>query len=139
MKEKLCLEKPQYMVRVYRKTVSFLWSCEPGKILESSVDLKVKARLPEIFKVAEELGCTTVGSKIFPVDLDAYNRLMIYATVRPKVRSLHGLRMLRNLVKEINGYDAHYWAAEVREVWWRHRNYRSLLRVIKAFKLFFGL
>lgn len=137
--EKLCLERPQYKVCVYKRAVSFLWSCEPGKVLKSSVDLKVKVPSAEVFKVAEELGCASVGSKIFPESLDAYNRLMIYATVRPKVRSFNGVRELRHLVREISGWDAHYWAAEFREIWWKHRSYRSLSKAVKAFKLLFGL
>lgn len=139
LKEKLCLEKPEYKICVYKRTVTFLWSCEPGNFLESAVDLKVKVPVLEILKIAEELGCNPVNSKIFPQNLDVYNRLMIYAAVRPQVRSFSGIRELKFLVKKINGLDAHYWAAGFREIWWKHRRYRSLLKAVKAFKLFFDI
>lgn len=139
LKEKLCLEKPEYKICVCKKSVTFLWTCEPGNFYKSALDLKVKVPAQEIVKIAEELGCNRVGSKIFIPNLDIYNRLMIYAAVRPKVRSVSGLRELRLVIEKMNGWHAHYWASGFREIWWAHRNYRSMFKAVKAFKLFFEI
>ncbi|MEM3590471.1 MAG: hypothetical protein QW702_00010 [Candidatus Bathyarchaeia archaeon] len=41
--------------------------------------------------------------------------------------------------RELTSWNAHYWMSRFRELWWEYRCYRGLLRVVKAFKLFFGL
>jgi len=43
------------------------------------------------------------------------------------------------LVRGLADWDAHYWISRLRELWWEYRSYRSLLKAVKAFKLFFGL
>ncbi|MEM2459570.1 MAG: hypothetical protein QXG66_05010, partial [Candidatus Bathyarchaeia archaeon] len=61
------------------------------------------------------------------------------ACVRPLMRKPEKIDELAQLVFEINSLDALYWASRFREVWWKHAKYRKILKVAKAFKLFFNL
>jgi len=131
--------KVSYTLSFRGQITTFLWSSTPGKSLKSSVDLKVKTRPTEVLWLAENLGCLFGHRKVFPSSLDIYNRLLIYACVRPTVRSIEKARSLATLVLELNSWDALYWASRFRELWWKHENYRHLLKAAKAFRLFFDL
>ncbi|MEM3550643.1 MAG: hypothetical protein QXV01_06080 [Candidatus Bathyarchaeia archaeon] len=130
--------KLSYIVDFRGETTIFAWSSTQEEKLKSSVDLKVKTKPPEILCLAENLGCLFGQRKVFASNLDVYNRLLIYACVRPTVKSVEKAATLATLVLEINSYDAQYWASRFRELWWRHGNYKHLLKAVKAFKLFFN-
>lgn len=131
--------KLSYIVSFRGKVTIFAWSSVPEQTLKSSVDLKVKTRPPEILWLAENLGCLLGHRKVFASNLDIYNRLLIYACVRPTIKNAQKAANLAMLVLELNSYDAQYWASRFRELWWKHENYKLLLRAAKAFKLFFNL
>lgn len=131
--------KLSYIVSFRGKAAIFAWSSTPEQTLKSSVDLKTKTRPSEIFWLAENLGCTLGHKKIFASNLDIYNRLLIYACVRPAIKNVEKATNLATLVLELNSYDTQYWASRFRELWWKHGNYKLLLKAVKAFKLFFNL
>jgi hypothetical protein len=89
--------------------------------------------------LAENLGCSVEGSRISTSHLDFYNRLLVYACVRPTLKSVETIKSLAMLVLELNSWDALYWASRFRELWWEYGKYRHLSKAVKAFKLFFGL
>jgi len=131
--------KTCYVVRLKGETATFIWSSTPENPLRSSMDLKVKTRPLEILWLAENLGCSFGDGKVSASSLDLYNRLLVYACVRPAVKNVEKVRSLAMLVLELNSWDALYWASRFRELWWRHEGYRCLLKSARAFKLFFDL
>lgn len=130
----------QFMVRLHSKSASFYWSLSSFSI-HGAGNLDLKARVPpcELLRLAKGLGCEVNGSRIALTDIDPYNRLLVYAAVRPTLLNLAKAVELMQLVEGMSGWDAHYWASRFREIWWEHNCYRSLLKAVKAFKLFFGL
>ncbi|MBS7631637.1 hypothetical protein KEJ47_08760, partial [Candidatus Bathyarchaeota archaeon] len=129
----------RYIVRLNEQGATFLWSSTPHNPLESSVDLQIKVHLKELSLLAENLNCHLKNDEIVLSSLDPYNRLLLYACVRPTVKNTEKVRTLATLILDLNSWDAFYWASRFRELWWEHKNYRRLLKVAKAFKLFFGL
>lgn len=127
-----------FTVRLYKRSAAFYWSLNPT-FRGGCLDLKVKVPPQELLNLTKELHCPVDGSKIMPSDIDSYNRLLIYAAVRPTLT--HPLQAVELvwLVKGLTGWDAHYWASRFRELWWEHRNLKGLRKAVKAFKLFFGL
>ncbi|MBO3840366.1 MAG: hypothetical protein JTT17_06065 [Candidatus Brockarchaeota archaeon] len=142
MNSKLTLQNiltPRYTVSVKGSVVTFLWSAASQENLESSIDLRIKTKPEELYSLSRNLGCINEQGKIIFPDFDSYNRLLIYACVRPLMRKPEKIDELAQLVFEINSLDALYWASRFREVWWKHAKYRKILKVAKAFKLFFNL
>lgn len=127
------------MVKLKGKTATFLWSSAIENPLESSIDLKIKTRPTELLSLANNLRCPIEDGKIRFSSLDLYNRLLIYASVRPTLKSIEKAATLAMLVLELNSWDAFYWASRFRELWWEHKNRRPLFKAAKAFRLFFGL
>ncbi|MEM0011049.1 MAG: hypothetical protein QXN53_07945 [Thermoproteota archaeon] len=142
MNSKLTLQNiltPRYTISVKGNVTTFLWSAASQENLESSIDLRIKTKPEELYSLAGNLGCMNEQGKIIFPDFDSYNRLLIYACVRPLMRKPEKMEELVQLVFEINSLDALYWASRFREVWWKHAKYRRILKVAKAFKLFFNL
>jgi len=132
------LLKTCFTVRLYQRSAAFYWSLCPA-VKGGNLDLKAKVPLRELRSLAKELGCEVAGSRIIAPDIDQYNRLIIYAAIRPTIASPAKAVELMWLIKGMTGWDAHYWASHFRELWWENRRYRGLLKAVKAFKLFFGL
>lgn len=128
-----------FRVRFRKKRVEFIWSSTPRRPVKGSVDLKVRVDPLELLWLAENLGCIAENGGLLVPSLDAYNRLLVYACVRPTIRRGVKARDLALLVLDLNSWDAHYWASRFRELWWRFGLYRPIMRVARAFKLFFGL
>lgn len=131
--------KPLYMIRAYSKTVKFTWSSNPRKPLKGSTDLKARVSFSELLKLARNLGCQVNGPEILPPNQDAYNRLLVYACVRPALKWPREVLSLADCVVKMSGWDALYWASAFRELWWLSCNHRSLRKAIRAFKLFFNI
>jgi hypothetical protein len=128
-----------YNVSFRGETATFLWSPNPEGSLRSSVDLKVKKCVPEIKWLARNLGCSSDQERVLTSNFDSYNRLLIYACVRPTLKNAQKASDLAIIAMNITSWDALYWASRFREIWWRNENYRSLIKSTKAFRLFFGL
>jgi len=126
------------MVSIRGEVATFVWSSTPDNPSKSAVDLKVKMRPVEVLWLAEQLGCILRQRKVLASNLDIYNRLLIYACVRPTLKDAEKARSLASLVLELNSWDALYWASRFRELWWKHEKFMHLLKAAKAFKLFFG-
>jgi len=128
-----------YIVRLRGKTATFIWSSTPDNPLRGSVDLKVKISPSELLWLAKNLNCPIKDNKIFLPSLDLYNRLLIYACIRPALKSVEKIRSLTTCVLELNSWDALYWASRFRELWWNYEKLRNLKSAVKAFKLFFNI
>jgi len=128
-----------YMVKVKKRTATFIWSSTPDNPLKNSIDLKVKINFSELAQLAEKLQCMVYGNKIFLPKFDIYNRIIIYASVRPTLRSENKIKKLIECVMELNSWDALYWASKFREEWWNYSNLKKLTVIAKAFKLFFNI
>ncbi|MGC9068908.1 MAG: hypothetical protein ACP5IZ_08025 [Thermoprotei archaeon] len=131
------LLKVYYAVRFRGSVATFVWSSSPKSSLKSSVDLKVRVNPKEIFWLARCLNCSFRDGIIFAPNFDVYNRLIIYAFVRPTIRSDDEAKELRDVVINMGYVDAFYWASKFREAWWNNGNYKSGLKLAKAFRLFF--
>jgi len=131
-----------YLIKLSRHSAEFIWSSTPYNPTEGSIDLRVglsRLNPSELFILAENLGCAVKEDEIIPASFDSYNRLLIYACVRPTLRNSSKIMDLAVLVMNLSGWDSHYWASRFRERWWRYRSYRSILKAAKAFKLLFSL
>lgn len=128
-----------YEIRLKKDGAVFVWGSPSRRLLKGSVDLEARLDPRELVFVARSLRLPAVDGRILVGSLDLYNRLLIYACVRPFVRGVEGERQLRRVVFGMSGLDAHYWASAFRELWWRYGRRRMLWSTIRAFKLFFGL
>ena len=117
-----------FKIRIYKKSVSFTWL--------STCDLKAKVNVGELVRLAWKLGLDANGSSITVDSLDAYNRLLVYAAVRPFLDNGAELALL---VQNMNSWEASYWASVIREAWWAGEGQRGVSRVAKAFITLFGL
>ena len=138
MKEKFA-KRPFIAVRYRGKTATFLWTSSPKTLLKSSVDLKVRIDWDELLWFARTLSLPCKKNLIVFPNLDAYNRVLIYACVRRYLKSPRKARKLAHLVLDFNSWEAFYWASSIREEWWMNRSVRKLYRVAKAFKVMFKL
>jgi len=121
----------RFKVRVYRKVAAFTWL--------STCDLKAEVDVDELARVARKMGLKVDGATIRVEDLDAYNRLLLYAAVRPYLRHASQANELLWLVRNMNSWEAGYWASAFREAWWARPNAKSVRRVAKAFITLFEL
>lgn len=120
-----------FKVRMYGKSAAFTWL--------STCDLKAKVDAEELARAARKMGLHVNGRTITVDDLDAYNRLLIYAAVRPFLKHASQANSLLWLVRNLNGWQASYWASEFREAWWAKPGPRSIRRVARAFITLFEL
>ena len=136
--EPFTLTKPYFFIRL-GKNLIFIWTSTPDNPSKGSIDLKIRNIMPELLWLSKSMGCRVENDKIIVPNLDIYYRLLVYACIRLSLRDRMKIRELTTLVFEMSSLDANYWASRFRELWWKHKKYRSLLNTIKAFKLFFGL
>ena len=129
----------RYMIRLRGRMATFLWTSSAENPLESSIDLRIKTHPNELSSLANNLSCPIEDGEIISSSLDHYNRLLVYASIRPTIKSPEKAGSLTKLVLELNSWDAFYWASRFRELWWEYKSCRRLLRAAKAFRLFFGL
>ena len=128
-----------YLIKLQGDYAEFIWTATPWNPLKGSDDLKTRVKAVELFYLTSILDCSKKDDLILPSNLETYNRLLIYASVRPTVRSGEKARDLMLLTLDLNSLDSHYWASRFRELWWRYGQYRPLVKTCKSFKLFFGL
>lgn len=133
------MQRPFIAVRYRGKTANFMWTSSPQTLLKSSVDLKVRIDWDELLWFAKTMSLHYRENLIVFPNLDAYNRVLIFACVRNCLRSPKKVRELAHLVLDFNSWEAFYWASCIREEWWRHRSLRRLNRIVKAFKVMFNL
>ncbi|MEM1574084.1 MAG: hypothetical protein QXI49_07325 [Candidatus Methanomethylicaceae archaeon] len=133
------LLKTAYLIKINKNNIIFLWSSTPYAPLRSSIDLKIKINPNELFFLANDFNCQIKDNKIFIPNLELYNRLLIYACVRPSLKKTESIHKLSECIYNMTSWDAHYWASAFRELWWKYRKRRNLLKTIKGFKLFFGI
>lgn len=127
-----------YQIKLYKRGVFFLWGATLQSPLKSSIDLKANLNPDEILKIAKKYETQIKNKTILIQNLDTYNRLLIYACVRPHIKN--GLQhKLEETIQGMTSWDAHYWAASFRESWWKHGNSDMLTNKIEAFKLFFEI
>lgn len=129
---------PHYAVKMRGRSATFIWSPNIQETLKSSVDLEIKTEPTELRWLAEKLGCICQEDKIIVPTLDAYNKIIVYACVRPLAKNAEQARELAMVVLELYSLDAIYWASTFRETWWRGER-KNIRRIAKAFKLFFNL
>lgn len=70
---------------------------------------------------------------------DKYEKLMIYATVRQSIRNPLIASKLKDIVKDLGAYEAHYWASIFKEIFSRTQKRIELFRPAKAFKTLYHL
>jgi hypothetical protein len=70
---------------------------------------------------------------------DKYEKLMIYAVVRQSIRSPIIANRLKDAVKDLGAYEAHYWASIFKEIFSRTQKRIELFRPSRAFKTLYHL
>lgn len=134
------LLETRYQIKLTKNTATFIWGSTPGTPLKSSIDLKVRINPKELLMLAREFNTPFKEGRIFVQNLEVYNRLLIYACVRPSLRgNAESVYKLERLVCGMTSWDAHYWASAFREHWWKFGKTVKLHNIVKAFKFFFGL
>lgn len=134
------LIESKYQIKLTRSQATFIWGSTPQVPLKSSIDLKVRINPKELFLLAREFNLPINENKILVLTLELYNRLLIYACVRPSLgKNFESIRKLEKQVFGMTSWDAHYWASAFRELWWKYGEHKKLRNTIKAFKLFFEI
>ncbi|MEM2787818.1 MAG: hypothetical protein QXJ58_06075 [Archaeoglobaceae archaeon] len=134
------LTETKYQIKLAKNTATFIWGSTPQTPLRSSVDLKAMINPKELLKLANEFNIPVEKNRLLVQNLEVYNRLLIYACVRPSLRkNIKSICKLEELVFGMTSWDAHYWASAFRELWWKHGKRSNLQNAIKAFKLFFEI
>ena len=128
-----------YQIKLTKNKATFIWSSTPQTPLKSSIDLKTKISPNELFLLAKEFNSPVDNGKILVQNLEQYNRLLIYACVRPSLKKTESIRKLQAQIFDMTSWDAHYWASAFRELWWKKGKRTELQRLVKAFKLFFEI
>jgi len=129
----------KYQIRLTKNRATFIWSSTPQTPLKSSIDLKTRINPNELLLLAKEFNSPADNGKILVQSLEQYNRLLIYACVRPSLKKAESIRKLQAQIFDMTSWDAHYWASALRELWWKHGKHAELQRLVKAFKLFFEI
>jgi len=129
----------KYQIKLAKNKATFIWSSTPQTPLESSIDLKTKINPNELLALAKEFHSPIDNGKILVQNLEQYNRLLIYACIRPSLKKAESIRELRERILDLTSWDAHYWASAFRELWWKNGKRSELHRLVKAFKLFFEI
>lgn len=70
---------------------------------------------------------------------DEYEKLMIYAAVRQSMRKPLAANKLKDAVKDLGAYEAHYWASIFKEIFTRTQKRIDLFKPAKAFKTLYHL
>lgn len=70
---------------------------------------------------------------------DKYEKLMIYAVIRQSIQSPLKATRLKNAVKDLGAYEAHYWASIFKEIFGRTQKRIELYRPSRAFKTLYHL
>ena len=140
MKAALELTETKYQIRLARNRPTFIWGSTPQAPTKYSIDLKTKINPKELLLLAKEFNILVEENKILVQNLELYNRLLIYACVRPSLReSVESVRKLQEKIFDMTSWDAHYWASAFRELWWKHGKRLKLQKAVKAFRLFFEI
>jgi hypothetical protein len=129
----------KYQIKLTKNKSTFIWSSTPQAPLKSSIDLKTKISPDELLLLAKEFNSPVDNGKILVQNLEQYNRLLIYACVRPSLKKTESIRNLQAQIFDMTSWDAHYWASAFRELWWKKGKHAELQRLVKAFKLFFEI
>lgn len=134
------LLKIKYQIKLAKNTATFIWSSTPQNPLRGSIDLRTKINPRELLMLAKKFHIPFEEDKIFVQDLEVYNRLLIYACVRPFLRkNLENIHKLEKQIFNMTSWDAHYWASAFRESWWKYGKLAKLKNIVRAFKLFFEI
>ncbi|MCS7097589.1 MAG: hypothetical protein NZ922_01235 [Candidatus Methanomethyliaceae archaeon] len=134
------LLKIKYQIKLAKNTATFIWSSTPQNPLRGSIDLRTKINPRELLILAKKFHIPFEEDKIFVQDLEVYNRLLIYACVRPFLRkNLENIHKLEKQIFNMTSWDAHYWASAFRESWWKYGKLAKLKNIVRAFKLFFEI
>jgi len=129
----------KYQIKLNKNKVTFIWSSTPQTPLKASIDLKTKINPNELLFFTKKFDNLVYNDKILVQNLDQYNRLLIYACVRPSLKKIESIYKLRALILNMTSWDAHYWASAFRETWWKNGKRVKLRHLIKAFILFFEI
>jgi len=95
-----------------------------------------------VFEKHEQMTKSSVpqpGLAIRVQEEDKYEKLMIYAVVRQSIRNPLVANRLKDIIKNLGGYEAHYWASIFKEIFTRTRKRIELFRPAKAFKTLYHL
>jgi hypothetical protein len=125
-----------------------------GKRKQPSPEVEARCDPSELQILAKELGEGFIltyeereGKKTTPQpkltikvhEEDKYEKLMVYAVVRQSMRNPLRANRLKDVVKDLGAYEAHFWASIFKEIFSRTQNRLELFRPARAFKTLYHL
>lgn len=126
------------IVRKNPSTVEFIHTSKFNSITEGAKDLEAEVNWKELCFISKRLGCQISTEKIYAKNQSDYDRLLIFAAVRPTLKHQTVVPDLSDIVLKLNGYDLNYWALQFKKAFWYEDN-SQVARVAKAFNVLFGL
>jgi hypothetical protein len=123
--------KVYYVIKLKDNTAKFIWSSSPES---ENVDLEVQVNPREMIEIAKRFKCDFKDNIIYIPNFDVYNRLLIYAYIRPLLNEKELMKVMK-IISDLSYIDAFYWASKFREKYWYENKWEYNLA--EAFKLFF--
>jgi len=72
-------------------------------------------------------------------DRSLFEKAIVLASLLMSRRKRQNDRFIIELIDSLGGYDIHFWASNIMELYSKTRNSRSIQRVIRAFKILYQL
>jgi hypothetical protein len=126
------------VMRKNSSTVEFIHTSKFNSISDGAKDLEAEVDWEELCSIAKRLGCFISDEKVRTKSQSEYDRLLIFAAVRPTLKSKDTISELSEVVLKLNGYDLNYWALQFKKAFW-YEDHFKVARVAKAFNVLFGL
>jgi len=79
------------------------------------------------------------GKKIIIEDRSLFEKAIVFTSLLMSNRKRGRDKFYLDLVESLGGYDIHFWASNIIELYSKTRNSRSIMRAIKAFKILYCL
>ena len=126
------------VMRKNSSTVEFIHTSRFNSITEGAKDLEAKISWKELGFIGKRLGCKVSNDKVYAKNQSDYDRLLIFAAVRPTLKHHIKASDLSEVVLKLNGYDLNYWALQFKKAFW-YEERSQIARVAKSFSILFGL
>jgi hypothetical protein len=126
------------VVRKASSKAEFIHTSKFNSITEGAKDLEADVKWKELCFLAKRMGCNVSNDKVYAKNQSEYDRLLIFAAVRPTLEHKATVSDLSDVVLKLNGYDLNYWALQFKKAFW-YEEHSQVARVAKSFSILFGL
>ncbi|MGQ4894444.1 MAG: hypothetical protein ACP6IQ_07485 [Candidatus Njordarchaeia archaeon] len=70
---------------------------------------------------------------------DLFERIIIYASILYSLKDDSKRDKVKRIIRNLNGYEVHFWASTFAEFYRINRSIKSILRPARAFKILYNL